>query len=204
MKTIKFLAAAGAAALSMTTFSAPAQAQAEPLLGQLMLFGGNFCPRGWASASGQLLAINANSALFSLFGTTYGGDGRTTFGLPDLRGRAPINAGQGPGLPTYRLGEKGGSTQFTITASQLPSHNHSGTIAASPNAGTSNQPVRNSFAASPSGTNIYVSGDPAVNNMHPDILRIGQTGGGQPVQKLSPYLAATWCVATVGIFPSRS
>lgn len=204
MKAIKFLAAAGAAALSMTTFSAPAQAQAEPLLGQMMFFGGNFCPRGWSSAEGQLIAISSNNALFSLFGTMYGGDGRTSFALPDLRGRAPINQGQGPLLPAYRQGDKGGSTEFTILPAQMPSHTHSGTIAASPATGDTNQPVRNSFAAAPAGTNIYLDGDPAVNNMHPEILRIDAAGGGQPVQKVSPFLAARWCVATQGVFPSRS
>lgn len=204
MKAMKFFAAAGAVALSITTFSAPAHAQAEPILGQMMFFGGNFCPRGWASAEGQLIAINSNNALFSIFGTMYGGDGRTSFALPDLRGRAPINQGQGPGLPDYRQGEKGGSTEFTISLGQLPSHNHTGSIAASPTAGDTNQPVRNSFAAAPAGTNIYLDGNPAVNNMHPDILRINATGGGQPVQKVSPYLVARWCVATQGVFPSRS
>ena len=204
MKAMKLLAAAGAAALSMSTFASPAQAQAEPLLGQMMFFGGNFCPRGWAQANGGLIAINSNSALFSLLGTMYGGDGRTTFGLPDLRGRAPISLGDGPGLPRYVQGQKGGSTSFNIALSQMPSHTHTGTIAASPTAGDTNQPVRNSFAAAPAGSNIYLDGDPAVNNMHPNILRINATGNGQPVNKVSPFLVAQWCIATVGVFPSRS
>jgi len=96
----------------------------EPLIGQIMMFAGNFAPRGWAFCEGQLLAINQYQALFSILGTTYGGDGRTTFGLPDLRGRVPMHPGNGPGLSSKRLGQKGGSETNTLNVSQLPSHNH--------------------------------------------------------------------------------
>ncbi len=113
---------------SMMAFSVlapkPAAAGAFPFIGELMLFGGNFCPRGWTNADGQLLAISANSALFSLYGTTYGGDGRTTFGLPDLRGRAAIHTGQGPGLANYAQGQKGGTENLTVQTTNMPSHNH--------------------------------------------------------------------------------
>lgn len=204
MKKLKFTAAMGAAVLSMSTFTAPAQAQSEPLLGQMMFFGGNFCPRGWAGAEGQLLAISQNSALFSLLGTIYGGDGRTTFGLPDLRGRAPINQGTGPGLPSYIQGQQGGSISFTLTEQQMPSHNHTGRVRASPQPGDTNQPVRNSFARAPDGQNIYLDGNPAVNNMNADGLLINNSGGNQAVNKLSPFLVARWCVAVQGLFPSRN
>ena len=96
----------------------------EPFVGEIRMFAGNFAPRGWAYCDGQLLAVSQNDALFSLFGTIYGGDGRTTFGLPDLRGRFPIHAGQGPGLSNRRLGSKGGAETVTVTANQLPSHTH--------------------------------------------------------------------------------
>lgn len=183
---------------------APAQAQADPLLGQLMAFGGNFCPRGWAETNGALLPISSYSALFSLLGTTYGGDGRTTFGLPDLRARAPVGDGNGPGIGDYRLGQKGGTTSFTLTINEMPSHTHSGTVAASPADGDTNIPVRNSFAASTNGSNVYLDGDPAINNMHPDTLRINATGGGTAVQKVSPFQAVKWCIAIQGVYPSRN
>ncbi|MEO1045691.1 MAG: tail fiber protein [Pseudomonadota bacterium] len=204
MKRLKITAAMGAAALGMSGFTASAQAQVDPYLGQLMYFGGTFCPRGWADAAGSILPISSNPALFSLFGTNYGGDGRTTFGLPDLRGRAPISDGTGPGLPNYVIGQTGGSTSFTLTVAQLPSHNHTGTVAASPTLGDTNQPVRNSFAQAPAGQNVYLDGSPAVNNMNADTLRINNTGGGQAVNKLSPFLVARWCVAIQGTFPSRN
>ena len=204
MKSLKILAASGLAMAGFATISTPAQAQSEPLLGQLMFFGGNFCPRGWGGAEGQLLAINTNQALFSLFGTMYGGDGRTTFGLPDLRGRAPVSQGNGPGIGNYTQGQKGGATAFTLSTLTMPAHNHSGTVAASPTAGDTNQPVRNSFALAPTGVKVYLDGNPAINNMHAGTLRINNSGGNQAVNKLSPFLVARWCVALVGVFPSRN
>lgn len=204
MKSTKLLAATSVAVTSLMTISTPANAQSDPLLGQMMAFGGNFCPRGWAKTEGQLLAISQNQALFSLLGTMYGGDGRTTFGLPELRGRAPISVGNGPGIGNYVQGAKGGTTNFTLTVNQMPAHNHTGTIAASPTAGDTNQPVRNSFALAPAGQNVYLDGNPAVNNMHPDTLRINNNGGGQSVNKLSPFQVVQWCIATIGIFPSRN
>ena len=198
------LAASAMAVACAVSTPTPAKAQSDPLLGQLMAFGGTFCPRGWADASGALLPISQNQALFSLLGTIYGGDGRTTFQLPDLRGRAPINNGQGAGLPDYPLGNRGGSVSFTLTTANMPAHNHTGTLAASPSAGNTNVPVRNSFAASTNGSNVYITGDPAINNMHPDVLRINNTGSNLSVNKVSPYLAIRWCIATQGIFPSRN
>jgi len=203
MKKLKILAA-GAAAMSMTfAFTTPARAQAEPLLGQMMLFGGNFCPRGWADASGALLPISQNSALFSLLGTMYGGDGRTTFGLPDLRGRAPISLGQGPGLPNFSAqGARGGSTSFTLTVATMPSHNHTGAVRASNLPGDTANPNDNSLATTAS-ERIYHTGAPAVN-MDAGTVTINNNGGGQAVNKLSPYLVMRWCVATQGVFPSRN
>jgi microcystin-dependent protein len=175
----------------------PAAAQSEPFLGQLMLFGGNFCPRGWADASGQILSIAQNTALFSLLGTTYGGNGQTTFGLPDLRGRAPISDGQAPGLSPYVEGQVGGTESFTLTINQIPPHTHgvnaTSTAATGFGAGTD-------FLAKTT-TPIYANGPP---NKVMDPGMIAPAGGGQPVSKRSPYLAIRWCIALEGIFPSRN
>lgn len=203
MKRLNLLAASAVAIAATFTISAPAQAQAEPLLGQMMLFGGNFCPRGWGDASGALLPINQYSALFSLLGTMYGGDGRTTFALPDLRGRAPISLGSGPGLPSYPTqGARGGSTSFTLTINTMPTHNHIGTMRASQIAGDTANPKDNSLATSP-GTPIYHTGAPNVN-MDVGTVVIGNSGANIPVNKLSPYLVMRWCVAMQGVFPSRN
>jgi len=206
MKNLLKLATAGAVlAVGAVGLSAPANAQAgTQYIGQISAFGGNFCPREWANTDGQLLSISQNTALFAVIGTIYGGDGRTTMGLPDLKGRRPISAGNGAGIGNFPLGQKSGTTNFTLALSQLPAHNHSGTVAASPTAGDTNQPVRNSFALAPAGTNMYLDGNPAINNMHADSIRMNNNGGGQSVNKLSPYQVVKWCIATTGVFPSRN
>ena len=203
MKRFKLLAASAVAVAATFAASAPAHAQAEPLLGQMMLFGGNFCPRGWANASGSLIAINSNQALFSLLGTMYGGDGRTTFALPDLRGRAPISLGQGPGLPAYpSQGQKGGTAEFTLTINTMPSHNHIGTMRAAQALGNSANPNDNSLASA-AGTPIYHTGAPNVD-MDIGTVVVANSGGSFPVNKVSPYLVMRWCVAMQGVFPSRN
>src|SRR3954449_6617686 len=113
---------------------------ATPFIGQISLFGGNFAPRGWAFCNGQLLAVSQNTALFSILGTTYGGNGETTFALPDLRGRVPLHPGQGPGLSPYVLGENGGQENVTLNVTQLPAHTHAVSPRASNNAQTTNRP----------------------------------------------------------------
>ena len=203
MKLIASLAA-GAATLALVAGTPqPAKAQADPFLGQLMLFGGNFCPRGWSTASGQLLPIAQYSALFSLLGTTYGGDGRTTFGLPDLRGRSAMGQGTGPGLPTYNLGQKTGRVDFTLTTAELPSHNHTGTMRASNQMGDSVNPAGKALAVDASGDNIYHSAG-STTDMGPNLLKIDNTGSNMPVNKTSPALAMYWCIALQGTYPSRS
>ena len=204
MKHFKFTLLA-AASLGAVCGSAPANAQADTqFIAQVAPFGFNFCPRGWAFANGQLYSIAQYQALFSLLGNTYGGDGATTFAVPDLVGRRPIGAGTSPsGIGTYPSGGKSGTTQFTLTIANLPSHTHTGTVAASPVNADTNQPVRNSIAASV-GTNAYGTGDPPANNMHPSLVRTFDTGGGQPVNKVSPYTTVNWCIAMEGIFPSRN
>lgn len=167
----------------------------EPFLGQLMLVPYNFVPKGWAACSGQLLSISTNTALFSLLGTTYGGDGRVTFGLPDLRGRAPISVGQGPGLSNYTLGELGGVESVTLTAQQMPQHNH----LVGANAGDANDTSpQNSI---PAGQGAYQTG---AANVTMNAGMVQTAGGNQPHENRPPFLAMQWIIALEGIFPSRS
>lgn len=176
----------------------PGAVVAEPLLGSIMLFAGNFAPRGWAFCNGQLLPISSNSALFSLLGTQYGGDGRTTFALPDLRGRAPVSPGQGPGLRSYQVGTVAGSETTTLTTVNLPSHSH--TLRGSAAPGTSNTPDGNVPAVNRDGI-LHYDSDASVNMSSGSI---SNTGGGQPFNNISPVLAIHYCIALQGIFPSRS
>ena len=160
------------------------------------MFAGNFAPRGWAFCDGQLLAVSQNDALFSLLGTIYGGDGRTTFGLPDLRGRIPIHAGQGPGLSERRLGAKGGSENETLTTNQLPSHTHR--MKASSDGADQRSPSGNLFSRT--GFNFYRQAVPS-NAMASDV--IGNTGGSRSHTNLMPTLCIHFIIALVGIYPSR-
>jgi microcystin-dependent protein len=161
----------------------------------LALFGFGWAPVGWALCNGQLLAISQNTALFSLLGTTYGGDGRTTFGLPDLRGRVPLHWGQGPGLSNYDLGEVTGTETVTLTVQNLASHGHGvqGSATAS-----SKSPAGLVPAFTPAGSTYGApDGTAMANNM------VGNTGNNQPFGVLQPLLAMCWCIATEGIYPSR-
>lgn len=180
----------------------PAHAGFEPFLGQIMTTGSNFCPRGSVPAEGQLLPISQNTALFSLLGIMYGGDGRSNFGLPNLQGRAPIGRGQGPGLPDYAQGQPDGTTTIQLTTTNMPSHSHAGTLRAQSAAGNSNSPVRNSLATAPAGTNVYSTATPA-NNMNAGDINVLANGGGQAIANESPYLAVTYCIVTQGVFPPR-
>lgn len=184
--------------LILLGFSNSLQAQ-DPFIGEIRMFAGNFAPRGWAFCDGQLLAISSNSALFSLLGTTYGGDGRTTFALPDLRGRVAIHPGSGPGLSTYRQGAIGGTETNTLLVSQMPSHSH--TVNAVDDDGNASVPNGNV----PAGTKVldqeYSSDTPNAtmgNNM------INNTGGGQPVNNIQPYATVQFIIALEGTYPSRS
>jgi len=168
-------------------------------LGTIMIFAGNFAPRGWALCNGQLLSIAQNTALFSILGTTYGGDGRVTFGLPDLRGRAPIGAGQGPGLANITLGEAAGSENVTLLSSQMPAHTH--LVAASQSANATSP--ANAFPSNDSrdALNIY-AGTSDGTTMNPQM--IGTAGGNQPVGTRNPFLGINYIICTEGIFPSRN
>ncbi len=170
----------------------------EPFVGEIRMFAGNFAPRGWAFCDGQLLAVSQNDALFSLLGTIYGGDGRTTFGLPDLRGRIPIHAGHGPGLSERRLGAKSGAETVTLTVNQMPSHTH--TMQASTGAATETSPANN-VTASDLAADLYFTAPPAVDAMA--LSAISHVGGSRSHTNLMPFLCVHFIVALFGIYPSR-
>ncbi len=171
----------------------------EPFVGEIRMFAGNFAPRGWALCDGQLLAISQNDALFSLFGTIYGGDGRTTFGLPDARSRVAIHQGQGPGLVNRPLGSKGGVEEVTINTNQLPVHTH--VFNAVNIAATETTPATNATLAKSVGYDLYV---PASNLTNMAAGAVSTVGGGQQHTNLQPFLCINCIVALFGIFPSRT
>lgn len=172
---------------------------AEPFLGEIVMFGGTFAPRSWANCDGQILPINTNQALFSILGTTYGGDGRTTFGLPDLRGRNPVHAGSGPGLNTVTRGQKFGANSVTLTVANLANHTHTYT----PNVNT--DPGNN---PDPSG-GYYANGGAALNYHSASDANMGQSetlnaGNNVAMSVTQPFIGLRYIIATQGIFPSRS
>ncbi len=167
----------------------------EPFLAEIRIFAGNFAPRGWAFCDGQLLPIAQNTAVFSLLGTNYGGNGTTNFALPDLRGRVPVHVGQGPGLANVDLGQTGGIEAVTLTAGQMPAHNH--ILAATNGASTSSRPGGNV----PSGSGAYAAAGDG-NTMNPAMVQ--NTGGSQPHENHQPYLGLSFIIALEGIFPSRN
>ncbi|MCU7939376.1 MAG: tail fiber protein [gamma proteobacterium symbiont of Bathyaustriella thionipta] len=175
---------------------------AEPFLAEVKMFAGNFAPRGYALCDGQLLTINQYQAVFALLGTIYGGDGRTSFALPDLRGRTAIHPGQGPGLGSYRLGQKAGFEYVTLTAAQMPSHNHAATSKGINSSGNTSMPGGNTLA-SKNRTNIYSTNAPAVD-MHAGSVTVANAGGGQHHENRMPYLAINHIIALQGLFPSRN
>jgi microcystin-dependent protein len=172
----------------------------EAYIGSIVLFAGNFAPRGWAFCQGQLLSISTNTALFSILGTTYGGNGQTTFALPDLRGRVPVGQGQGPGLTPVTLGEQVGSEKVTLTQSQMPAHTH---VVACDKTAAGNWDPTNAYPGNPgelSGANLY--GPTANGTMAPNM--ISPAGGSQPVSIQQPSLGLNYIICTEGIFPSRN
>lgn len=172
----------------------------EPFVGEIRMFAGNFAPRGWAFCDGQLLAISQNDALFSLLGTIYGGDGRTTFGLPDMRGRIPLHQGQGPGLSSRRLGAKFGDESVTLTTNQLPSHSH-GSVACN-TAATTDSP-QGKVLAKPNTEDMYTA-PTAGTNVSLSPATIINSGGSRSHTNLMPTLCVNFIMALVGIYPSRN
>jgi len=175
---------------------------ASPFVAEIRIWACNFAPTGWAMCNGQLLPLSQNTALFSLLGTTYGGDGKSTFALPDLQGRAAFFWGQGPGLSLYDEGQTGGEETVTLLSTEMPIHTHS--TGRSLNAGGGSQsPAANVWAESPAGrggvVNIYAT--PATGAVNPNSLAI--TGSSLPHNNLQPYLVLNFCIALQGVFPPR-
>jgi len=189
----------------------------ESFIASMCVFAGNFAPRSYALAQGQLLAISQNSALFALLGTTYGGDGRTTFALPDTRGRVVIGAGNGPGLSNYNVGQKSGSETVTLSTAQMPSHTHTATTtttgtatAHSNSSGNTDTPSGNVWSRKPRDS-IYSSSAPDVTmNANAIFLSlssatsVSNTGGSTAHENRMPYIAMNWIITLQGIFPSRN
>jgi microcystin-dependent protein len=171
----------------------------EPFLAEIYMGGMNFAPRGYATCSGQILSIAQNTALFSLLGTTFGGNGQTTFALPDLRGRVPMGEGQGPGLTSRTLGEVGGVENVTLIANEMPAHNHS--FSAVSDAGDISTPAGAYLANTGALDKEYkTTGTTVAMNAS----AVGITGGSQPHNNIQPYLVLTFYIALEGIFPSRN
>lgn len=189
-------------------------------LSMIVGWGPNWAPRGWAQCAGQLMAISSNTALFSLLGTMYGGDGRTTFGLPDLRGRVPIGFGQSPGTSYYPIGQKAGSEDVYLTVNELPPHTHTADasnlhveVGADTEAGDTNTPAANVTLAAPPNSGptemkIYkVGGNIATSIQGGSVngnIAIGNTGAGQPIKVTQPYQAINFIICLEGVYPSRN
>ncbi|MFW2541889.1 phage tail protein [Primorskyibacter sp. 2E107] len=171
-------------------------------IGQALLVGYDFAQRNFAKCDGQLIAISQNTALFSLLGTIYGGDGRTTFGLPDLRGRTPIHYGRGPGLSDYRIGQHGGTEQVTLTAAEMPSHTHNPRLRAENRNGNVDTPEGQMIAGHAGGFRSQSPADDVV--LDPAAITEQAAGGSQPHTNLQPYLAMNYQICLYGIFPSRN
>jgi len=171
---------------------------AQPFVGEMRMFAGNFAPAGWMTCEGQTLPISENEVLFQLIGTTYGGDGESTFNLPNLASRVPVHNGTGPDGVTYQIGEMAGTESVTLTTQQLPTHNHA--FLASTSAGTQNAPANNVVAASPSVT-LFIGDSPdgnlAANAMTP-------VGGSQPHENCQPFLCINFIISLFGRFPSQT
>jgi len=171
----------------------------EAFIGSIIMFGGNFAPRGWALCNGQILSISQNTALFSILGTTYGGDGVQTFALPNLQSRMPMHAGNGPGLSPRTIGQTGGAETTTLTINNLPAHNH--LINVKSDTGNSNTPTNNNSAGDGDAT-----ATPFANKADSTMAAstVSMTGGSQPVATESPFVVVNFIIALQGIFPSRN
>jgi microcystin-dependent protein len=171
----------------------------QPFVGEIRLVGFNFAPQGWAFCNGQLLPINQFDTLFNLIGTTYGGDGQSTFALPNLQSRVIVHQGQGLGLSNYIIGGNGGVETITVTPSQIPNHNHA--AACSSSAGSQSSPVGNLWAADAAGLTAEYSNS---QNGQVNAAAIGQSGGSQPHENRMPFLAMNYIISLFGVFPSQN
>lgn len=172
-----------------------------PYIGEIRMFAGSFAPVGWALCNGALIQTSQNNALFSLLGSTYGGDGRTTFALPDLQSRVPIHYGSGPGLTNRNLGAKGGAETVTLTVNNLPNHNHA--WQASSDAGTTAAPAGKVLATAPEAHPIYAEDASSPSNMSSSAIA-SSGGSSSSVTNLMPYLAINFIIALQGVYPSRT
>lgn len=171
---------------------------AEPFIGEIKMVGFNFAPRGYATCDGQLIPIAQNTALFSLLGVTYGGNGTTTFALPNFQGIAPMFYGQGPGLTPRTIGETGGSSTVTLLSTQIPAHTHP--VGGSSSSGALTDPSAATFGSAGRGRSPYYTTLGTIAPMQP----VGSVGGNQPHENMQPYLAVLFVIATQGVFPSRN
>ena len=174
----------------------------QPFVGEIRMFGGNFAPAGWMFCSGQLLSISENETLFQLIGTTYGGDGQSTFGLPDLQGRVPLHTGQGPGLQNYQMAETGGVETVTLTANQLPGHSHAVQTAATGQTASPAGAILADATSVQAGGRTYNAAVVPLAPMHAG--SVGGAGGSQPHDNLQPTVAISFIISLFGIFPSPS
>ena len=191
-------ALAGLAFLGHARRSEAATQSSQPFIGEIMLFAGNFAPRGWATCDGQLLAINTNTALFSILGTMYGGNGVSTFGLPDLRGRAPVHFGQGAGLSSYVQGQVAGEEGHVLQQAEMPAHSH--TAYSDLANGTSEVPTNLLPARNPAGIPTFG----ATPGTTLAAGHIAATGSGLAHNNMPPFLVINYCIALQGVFPSRA
>ena len=173
---------------------------ADPFVAEIRIFPFNFAPKGWAFCNGQILPISQNTALFSLLGTTYGGDGKSTFALPNMQGNAPMHPGQGPGLSLHDLGETGGSQTVTLLESEIPSHSHSLNAVGGFN-GTNNDPTNQVPAKGDAGLLPYTQSG---QSLMMAFQGIAPAGGDQPHNNMQPFLTLNFCIALQGVFPPRS
>ena len=173
----------------------------DPFVAEIRIFPFNFAPRGWAFCDGQLLPISQNTALFSLLGTTYGGDGKSNFALPNMQGNAPMAPGQGPGLSLHDLGETGGSETVTLLESEIPAHNHA--MMATVEDGTQGTLTQNITLATSIGGKLYQSTTNA-NLVPMNVSALTPAGGGLPHNNMMPYLTLSFCIAMQGVFPPRT
>lgn len=171
----------------------------EPFVGQIMAVGFNFPPRNWTFCNGQLLSINENTALFSLLGTTFGGDGRTTFGIPELRGRSIVHVGNGPGLSNISWGQKSGAESVTLNTAHMPAHNHTTTM----NLGGDPEEAGAGHFIGKGGT-FYTEDASSGSHLNAGAITSGNTGNGQAYNNRNPFLGINYCIALIGLYPSRS
>ena len=176
----------------------------EPFIGEIRIFAGTFAPRAWALCDGQLLQVSQNDALFSLLGTIYGGDGRTTFGLPDMRGRVPIHNGSGPGLSPRRLGERSGAETVSLTTNQLPAHSHGGALRALATDATTTDSTGKMFAKAVGGSAYHSGTGRGQGPVQMGVNSLTNTGGSQAHSNLAPTLCLNFIIALFGIYPSRN